>query len=86
MGGNRTLADVLPLVAFLKRRSMPLPEALFEVSNPDGSVVGTLELAWPSRKLGVVLDPQLVRLFPGWRIILYTGKDDELATAFGEAA
>jgi len=65
---------------------MPLPEALFEVSNPDGSVVGTLELAWPSRKLGVVLDPQLVRLFPGWRIILYTGKDDELATAFGEAA
>jgi DEAD/DEAH box helicase domain-containing protein len=78
------LADIMPLVAKLRQRSVTLPEALFEVTNPDGSVAGTLELAWPEQKVGVVLDRNLVRLFPGWTVVDYSGNDDEVATIIGD--
>jgi DEAD/DEAH box helicase domain-containing protein len=74
----------MPLVARLRQRSVTLPEALFEVTNPDGSVAGTLELAWPEQKVGVVLDRNLVRLFPGWTVVDYSGNDDEVATIIGD--
>ena len=78
------LADIMPLVDRLRQRSVTLPEALFEVTNPDGSVAGTLELAWPDQKVGVVLDRNLVRLFPGWTVVVYSGNDDEAATIIGD--
>jgi DEAD/DEAH box helicase domain-containing protein len=77
------LRDLLPLIARLREHSITHPEALFEVSNPDGSVAGTLELAWPDQMLGIVLDPDLVDMFPGWTVIAYFGNDDEVATAIG---
>ncbi len=78
------LASIMPLVARLRQRSVTLPEALFEVTNPDGSVAGTLELAWPDRMVGVVLDPGLVSLFRGWKVVAYSGNDDETATIIGD--
>ena len=74
----------MPLVARLRQRSVTLPEALFEATNPDGSVAGTLELAWPDQKVGVVLDPGLVGLFRGWKVVVYSGNDDEAATIIGD--
>jgi DEAD/DEAH box helicase domain-containing protein len=78
------LASIMPLLARLRQRSVTLPEALFEVTNPDGSVAGTLELAWPDRMVGVVLDPGLVSLFHGWKVVAYSGNDDETATIIGD--
>jgi DEAD/DEAH box helicase domain-containing protein len=77
------LGDMLPLVGKLKLQGFSLPEALFEASNPDGEVMGTLELAWPAKKIGVVLDPALVPLFKGWKVIVYVGNDEDVVSAFG---
>jgi DEAD/DEAH box helicase domain-containing protein len=77
------LEGMLPLVGRLKRQAVGLPEALFEVSTQEGDVVGTLELAWPALKVGVVVDPALVPLFNGWKIIVYSGNDDDVVSALG---
>ncbi len=72
------LAEMLPLVRELRRRqpAMRCPEALHEVALDDGTVLGTLELAWPAMKRGVVVDSSLAEAFPGWTVVVYTGQND----------
>ncbi|MBB3020411.1 DEAD/DEAH box helicase domain-containing protein [Microvirga lupini] len=72
------LADLLPLVRKLRQKVPPVtpPEALYEVADAEGNAIGTLELAWPEQKKGIVLEPDLARLFPGWTIIVYAGQDN----------
>jgi len=45
--------------------------------------VGTLELAWPALNIGVVVDPALGPLFKGWKVIIYSGNDDDVVSALG---
>jgi DEAD/DEAH box helicase domain-containing protein len=77
------LGDMLPLVGRLKLQKVSLPEVLFEASSPDGEVMGTLELAWPAQKIGVVLDPALVPFFKDWKVIVYVGNDEDVVSALG---
>lgn len=72
------LSELLPLISKLKRRTPPMapPEALYEVADDTGAVLGTLELAWPDRKVGLVMDPDLLDQFPGWTIVVFSGADN----------
>jgi DEAD/DEAH box helicase domain-containing protein len=72
------LSELLPLIAKLKAKvpAITPPEALYEVLGEQGSVLGTLELAWPDRKVGVVMEPDLVDQFPGWKIVVFSGADN----------
>ena len=48
-----------------------IPEVGYEIANSDGAVVCELELAWPSKKLGIAIDEDSIvraREF-GWRIM-----------------
>lgn len=71
------LSDLLPLVQKLRQQAPPVapPEVLFEVADEEGNALGTLELAWPDKKRGIVLDADLAGLFPGWMIIVYAGQE-----------
>ncbi|KQP00289.1 DEAD/DEAH box helicase [Methylobacterium sp. Leaf91] len=82
------LPELGALVRSLRSRvpPSPVPEVLYEVSQDDGSVLGTLELAWPAIRRGVVVDPALVGAFPGWTVVVYTGQEDVLSDAMGAAA
>ncbi|QRM36035.1 DEAD/DEAH box helicase [Microvirga sp. VF16] len=72
------LSDLLPLVHKLRQQVPPIapPEVLHEVADEEGNPIGTLELAWPDKKRGVVIDPDVAGLFPGWTIIVYAGQDN----------
>jgi DEAD/DEAH box helicase domain-containing protein len=52
------------------------PEVLYEVADDEGNALGTLELAWPDKKRGIVADADLAGLFPGWTIIVYAGQEN----------
>ena len=53
--------------------SLPVPEAGFELSGPAGRVIGEAELAWPDRKVAVLLSEQRgwTALFAdaGWKVV-----------------
>ena len=68
---NMVLSAVLPMVRTMRDKRFPLPEALFEAVGEDREVMGTLELAWPDRRVGLVVDESLVDAFPGWKIIVF---------------
>ncbi|MBK6287409.1 MAG: hypothetical protein IPF49_07200 [Gammaproteobacteria bacterium] len=48
---------------------MPPPEVGFELLDQDGRVAGEAELAWPERRIAMVLDEHQIALFEelGWR-------------------
>ena len=80
--------ELLAVVRALRARTppVPAPEVLYEVEGADGEVAGSLELAWPAARHGVVLEEAQAGLFPGWTVVVYTGSEDILADAMGEAA
>ncbi len=86
--GDLVLPELKALVDALRARTppVPVPEVLYEVASPDGLVHGTLELAWPDIRRGVVIDPALADAFPGWDVVVYTGHEDVLADGMGVAA
>ena len=65
------LTDLLPLVQELRRLGAPTPEALYEAAGADGDVYGTFEIAWPDRRLGIVMDETHASLFPGWTVRVF---------------
>jgi DEAD/DEAH box helicase domain-containing protein len=65
------LGDLLPLVRELRRRGAPAPEALYEAAGSDGGVFGTFEIAWPDKRIGIVLDKALASAFPGWTVRVF---------------
>lgn len=86
--GDLVLTELKALIDALRARTppVPVPEVLYEVASPDGLVHGTLELAWPDIRRGVVLDPGLAGAFPGWDVVVYTGQEDVLTDMMGVAA
>lgn len=83
------MPEMIEAVRRLRRRSPPMlpPEAVYEVVEPNGAILGTLELAWPDEKKGVVTEAELVDKFPGWDIVMFTGAEDLFDTdPKGEAA
>jgi DEAD/DEAH box helicase domain-containing protein len=67
------MSNLVPFVRELRRRGAPTPEALYEAAGPDGGVFGTFEIAWPDRRLGIVLDEALASSFPGWTVRVFNG-------------
>jgi DEAD/DEAH box helicase domain-containing protein len=65
------LSDIAPLVQELRQSGVPTPEALYEAAGSDGAVYGTFEIAWPDRKVGVVIDEALASSFPGWTVVVF---------------
>ena len=65
------LTDLLPLVQELRRRGAPTPEALYEAAGAESDVYGTFEIAWPDRRLGIVMDETHASSFPGWTVLVF---------------
>jgi DEAD/DEAH box helicase domain-containing protein len=82
---NMVLSAVLTMVRTMRVKRFPVPEALFEAVGDDGEVMGTLELAWPDRRVGLVVDESLVDAFPGWKIIVFKA-GSEMPEEFMETA
>ncbi|MHC2581233.1 hypothetical protein ACVI1J_006652 [Bradyrhizobium diazoefficiens] len=62
------LGDLLELVRRLRRSGAPIPAFIHEAVDANGEVLGTFELAWPDRQVGVVTDEALLQAFPGWTV------------------
>ena len=69
--GVYKLADpaVHGVLKHCERRQMQLPTVGYKATAPEGETT-TLELAWPNRKLGVMIgEPESFPDIPGWRLL-----------------
>ena len=57
---------LLGVLAYCRRRAMPIPVAGFELKEANGKDVAMLELAWPDQKEGISLGDNLQ--VAGWKI------------------
>lgn len=69
-----------PLLAELSERGMPVPEVGFELAGDGGAVVAEAELAWPDRRIAVLLPEPggsaAAFAAAGWRVL--ESDDDHL--------
>ena len=72
------LPDLVGLVRQLRGGGAPVPDVVHDAVGDTGEVLGTLELAWPALRLGVVLEASIAQAFPGWTVHLFTGTHDLL--------
>ncbi len=73
--------EVQELLAALHERGLALPEVGFELTGPEGKVLGEAELAWESAELALLLHYQANSRAAfeqrGWQVI-FVGHDESL--------
>jgi ATP-dependent helicase YprA (DUF1998 family) len=53
--------SVQPLVSTIVRRGAPVPEARYEIEPPGVRAAWSVEAAWPSKKVAILIDANLLR-------------------------
>jgi len=79
--------ELRPLLATLFERGMPVPEVGFELAGDRGAVIAEAELAWPDRRIAILLPVQggsaAAFAGAGWRV--FDSDDDTLCEAIADA-
>ena len=75
------------VVRLCQNRGLPVPEVGYELNGEDGAVLGEVELAWPDRRLAVVLSPKDKAMAEGqgwkvWQMIEVLDGADRFARLF----
>lgn len=75
------------MLATLFERGMPVPEVGFELAGDRGAVIAEAELAWPDRRIAILLPVQggsaAAFAGAGWRV--FDSDDDTLCEAIAGA-
>ena len=75
------------MLATLFERGMPVPEVGFELAGDRGAVIAEAELAWPDRRIAILLRdreaPAAAFAAAGWRV--FDSDDDTLCEAIADA-
>ncbi|MDB4460527.1 hypothetical protein N9048_02235, partial [bacterium] len=86
-GGFDELAELVApecveLLRMLERECLPVPKVGYALVNTDHIVIAECELAWPAKKLAVLLPSQPMEMFTGqgWDCLVYDSNSDVMGS------